>query len=117
MKYRFLGDTASLYHEGGVIEFHSFGQSVELSDEQAAHLLAKNLLLPEDEFARIGFSEEHLKEFPSAVSHSRAPEAFRQRKLQALKRAHELNGVSAPADSAVVESADSTEEAITNADR
>ena len=88
MTYRFVGSNSDI---GDSIRLIRFGQSVELSDEQARNaVLGGCALVPDEAFTEIGFTNAELTSFASVGSHERAPADFLDRKKRALLAAHEL---------------------------
>jgi hypothetical protein len=88
MTYRFVGSNSDI---GDSIRLIRFGQSVELSDEQARNaVLGGCALVPDEAFTEIGFTNAELSSFASVGSHERAPAEFIDKKRRALMAAHEL---------------------------
>lgn len=74
MIFRFLGTQAVV---AGVAELKTLGQSVELEPDFANELIAGGLaLLPDEEFAELGFSAEELKRYGDAFARAAAPAEF-----------------------------------------
>jgi hypothetical protein len=82
--YRFVGDSADVYNPS--YAFRRFGQKADLDDAQAQQLVAKRRLplIPEAEFDAIGFTDDELAKYPSAISHMNAPAEFQRKKKTAL---------------------------------
>jgi len=68
-----------------------FGQSVELTELQAANAILGGCPLVDDEtFLPIGFAREDVERYASSGSHGRAPAEFIVKKRAALLAAHAL---------------------------
>ena len=88
MTFRFLGAESLL---GDSIRLNRFGQSVELTEPQAANAILGGCPLVDDEtFCQIGFAREDVERFASSGSHGRAPAEFIVKKRSALLAAHAL---------------------------
>ena len=88
MTFRFLGAESLL---GDSIRLNRFGQSVELTESQAANAILGGCPLVDDEtFCQIGFAKEDVERFASSGSHGRAPAEFLEKKKAALFAAHAL---------------------------
>ena len=88
MTFRFLGSESLV---GDSIRLNRFGQSVELTESQAANAILGGCPLVDDEtFCQIGFAKEDLERFASSGSHGRAPAEFLEKKKDALLAAHAL---------------------------
>ena len=80
MMLRFLGSESLV---GDSIRLNRFGQSVELTEPQAANAILGGCPLVDDEtFCQIGFAKEDLKKFASSGSHGRASVEFLEKKMQ-----------------------------------
>jgi hypothetical protein len=81
--YRFVGDFADVFNPP--YQFRRFGQKADIDDTLAQQLVRKRVpLIPEAEFEAIGFADDELAKFPSAVSHMGAPDEFKRKKKTAL---------------------------------
>ena len=88
MTFRFLGSESLV---GDSIRLNRFGQSVELTESQAANAILGGCPLVDDEtFCQIGFAREDVERFASSGSHGRAPAEFIVKKRSALLAAHAL---------------------------
>ena len=88
MTFRFLGSESLV---GDSIRLNRFGQSVELTELQAANAILGGCALVDDEtFGQIGFAREDVERFASSGSHGRAPAEFLEKKKDALLAAHAL---------------------------
>jgi hypothetical protein len=88
MTFRFLGAESLV---GDSIRLNRFGQSVDLTQPQAANAILGGCPLVDDEtFCQIGFTKEDLERFASSGSHGRAPAEFQEKKKAALLTAHAL---------------------------
>ncbi len=87
--YRFVGDCADVYNPP--YNFRRFGQKAEMDDALAAKCVRAGVqLIPEAEFDAIGFADDELAKYPSAVSHMKAPADFQRRKKTALIALHDF---------------------------
>jgi hypothetical protein len=85
--YRFVGDQADIYNP--LYQFRRFGQKADMDDACAhLHCLKGVGLIPEAEFEAIGFTDDELKLYPSAISHMSAPDEFKRKKKTALMALH-----------------------------
>jgi hypothetical protein len=85
--YRFVGDQADIYNP--LYQFRRFGQKADIEDACARqHCLKGVQLIPEAEFEAIGFTEDELKLYPSAISHTGATADFKRKKKTALVALH-----------------------------
>lgn len=81
--YRFVGDQADVYTP--TYQFRRFGQKAEIDDVLAQQLIRKRIpLIPEAEFEAIGFTDDELAKFPTAISHMGATDEFKRKKKTAL---------------------------------
>jgi hypothetical protein len=88
MMLRFLGSESLV---GDSIRLNRFGQSVELTELQAANAILGGCALVDDEtFGQIGFVKEDVERFASSGSHGRAPAEFLEKKKDALLAAQAL---------------------------
>ena len=88
MTFRFLGSESLV---GDSIRLNRFGQSVELTELQAANAILGGCALVDDEtFCQIGFAREDVERYASSGSHGRAPAEFQEKKKAALLTAHAL---------------------------
>ena len=88
MTFRFLGSESLV---GDSIRLNRFGQSVELTESQAANAILGGCALVDDEtFCQIGFAREDVERYASSGSHGRAPAEFIVKKRSALLAAHAL---------------------------
>ena len=88
MTFRFLGSESLV---GDSIRLNRFGQSVELTESQAANAILGGCPLVDDEtFGQIGFAREDVERLVSSGSHGRAPAEFLEKKKDALLAAHAL---------------------------
>jgi hypothetical protein len=87
--YRFVGDHADVYNPP--YNFRRFGQKAEMDEALAKHVVLLGVqLIPEAEFDAIGFSDEDISRYPSAISHMNAPDDFKRRKKTALMALHDF---------------------------
>jgi len=85
---RFLGSESLV---GDSIRLNRFGQSVELTELQAANaILGGCALLDVETFDALGFEKQDLDKFAGVASHGRASAEFLEKKRAALVAAHAL---------------------------
>src|SRR6185312_7693967 len=93
-QYRYLGDYATLLlpPPAGKVEVRGFGQPVTLDKETAKSFIRHGnmQIIPESQFATVGFSDKELKDYPTAKSHGTAPPEFLAKKEKALQLLHDL---------------------------
>lgn len=82
--YRFVGTLADV----GGVRLDRFGQKVQLPAADAKHERGP-AVIPEEEFERIGFTEEELTKFAFPGPRSEAPPEFQKKINAALKARHE----------------------------
>lgn len=89
--YRFLGDSMTLWLSDQPFALTSFGQKLELSDEQAVRCFQTNVpVIPEASFHDVGFSDDELRHYPNAFAQANAPDEFLKKKQAALQVLHDL---------------------------
>ncbi len=75
MKYRFVGQDASLTGPGYAFGLTQFGKQIELPEEAAAaHIAQHAQILTEDAFQSLGFTEKELAKYPRVPMHDVVPE-------------------------------------------
>jgi hypothetical protein len=89
--YRNVGD----YSEVCGHKLNRFGQSVDLTDEQADEAIVGGAeLLPEADFNDCGFTADELKKYPNPLKRMKAPEEFiekyREARAKVAARREEL---------------------------
>lgn len=81
--YRFLGTASDI---GGYPALRSFGQKIELPDDIAADAVRGNLpIIPESQFAALGFTDEELQKYQTPVSRRTATQSFNRKVQKALE--------------------------------
>jgi hypothetical protein len=87
--YRFVGDNADVYTPSYALR--RFGQKADMDDALAKQVILNGVqLIPEAEFEAIGFSDDEIAKYPSAISHMSAPDEFKRKKKTALIALHEF---------------------------
>jgi hypothetical protein len=88
MKYRHIGTETAI---GEMPKLQAFGEAIDLPEKLAAELIAppgnpgKGVpLLPEAEFAKLGFTAQELEQYRWPASHATAPAEFLKKKTAAL---------------------------------
>lgn len=87
-KYIFVGGSDSMC---GGTAMKSFGQAIELTEEQAEEAMRGGCaLLPADQFNSIGFTPDELKKYPTAGYQINAPKPFLEKRQAAWSKFGEL---------------------------
>lgn len=87
MTYRFLGTESDV----GSIALRFFGQQVQM-DEQTARdaVLGGCAIIPEEDFAKCGFTAAELRDYANPGPRSAAPAEFQAKYRAALTKLHEV---------------------------
>lgn len=88
MKLRFLGTECTI---GDHPSLKTFGQVIELDETLALEAIAGGAaLIPEAEFAALGFTADELREYAQPGLHQFAPPTFLDKKRAGLLKLHEI---------------------------
>lgn len=95
--YRHIGRETQIH---GAAKLERFGQKIELTEDigneymrgcgSAEGWRGSVAILPEEDFAELGFSADHLIKYSAPASHLGAPEDFLEKKKAAFERLQEL---------------------------
>jgi hypothetical protein len=88
MKKRFVFVGSLPSHMMGVVSFRSFGQSAELTEDQARDLsVGGSAIVPEEQYVEIGLTAAEVGRFGAFGAHANATPEFAAKKAAALSAA------------------------------